>query len=211
MSCTKTFKGHLMGVTCLAYNQKKDILATGSDDTTWKLWTIPNGDLIMSGEGHSDWIGGISFNPKGNLLNDPSDPSIYNPIKPENRYQDLNNNGIQDANEPIITSQERRSYWFISPDEKYKISPRFGISFPISDKGVFHFSYGHFFQMPKFEYLYLNPDFDLSQSTGNTGVIGNADLNPEKTISAEIGVQQELNRNFVLNVTAYFRDIRELT
>ena len=151
------------------------------------------------------------FNPKGNLLNDPSDPSIYNPIKPENRYQDLNNNGIQDANEPIITSQERGSYWFISPDEKYKISPRFGISFPISDKGVFHFSYGHFFQMPKFEYLYLNPDFDLSQSTGNTGVIGNADLNPEKTISAEIGVQQELNRNFVLNVTAYFRDIRELT
>ena len=151
------------------------------------------------------------FNPKGNLLNDPSDPSIYNPIKPENRYEDLNENGILDANEPIITSQQRQLYWFKAPDEKYKISPRFGISFPISDKGVFHFSYGHFFQMPKFEYLYLNPDFDLSQSTGNTGVIGNADLNPEKTISAEIGVQQELNQNYVLNVTAYFRDIRELT
>ena len=151
------------------------------------------------------------FNPKGNLLNDPSDPSIYNPIKPENRYEDLNENGILDSNEPIITSQQRRLYWFTTPDEKYKISPRFGISFPISDKGAFHFSYGHFFQMPKFEYLYLNPDFDLSQSTGNTGVIGNADLNPEKTISAEIGVQQELNQNYVLNVTAYFRDIRELT
>ena len=151
------------------------------------------------------------FNPRGNLLNDPSDPSIYNPIKPENRYEDLNENGILDSNEPIITSQQRRLYWFTTPDEKYKISPRFGISFPISDKGAFHFSYGHFFQMPKFEYLYLNPDFDLSQSTGNTGVIGNADLNPEKTISAEIGVQQELNQNYVLNVTAYFRDIRELT
>lgn len=52
MSNVKTFKGHLMGVTCLAYNPKKDILATGSDDTTWKLWSIPSGDLIMSGEGH---------------------------------------------------------------------------------------------------------------------------------------------------------------
>lgn len=52
MNNMKTFKGHLMGVTCLSYNPKKDILATGSDDTTWKLWSIPNGDLIMSGEGH---------------------------------------------------------------------------------------------------------------------------------------------------------------
>jgi WD40 repeat protein len=68
LSSIKTFKGHLMGVTCLSYNPKKDILATGSDDTTWKLWSIPNGDLIMSGEGHQDWIGGVSFHPHGNYL-----------------------------------------------------------------------------------------------------------------------------------------------
>mmetsp|Transcript_10173 Transcript_10173/g.7173 ORF Transcript_10173/g.7173 Transcript_10173/m.7173 type:complete len:94 (+) Transcript_10173:1061-1342(+) len=64
----KTTKGHLMGVTSLSYNPKKDIVATGSDDTTWKLWSVPNGDLIMSGEGHQDWIGGICFHPKGNFL-----------------------------------------------------------------------------------------------------------------------------------------------
>ena len=52
MNPVKTNKGHLMGVTCLSYNPKKDILATGSDDTTWKLWSVPGGDLIMSGEGH---------------------------------------------------------------------------------------------------------------------------------------------------------------
>jgi WD40 repeat protein len=68
MSMLKTFKGHLMGVTCLSYNPKKNIVATGSDDTTWKLWSVPNGDLIMSGEGHTDWIGGVAFHPKGNYL-----------------------------------------------------------------------------------------------------------------------------------------------
>lgn len=68
LSVQKTFKGHLMGVTSLAYNPKKDILATGSDDTTWKLWSVPNGDLIMSGEGHLDWVGGVEFHPRGNLL-----------------------------------------------------------------------------------------------------------------------------------------------
>ena len=57
-----------MGVTSLSYNPKKDIIATGSDDTTWKLWSVPNGDLIMSGEGHVDWVGGVEFHPKGNLL-----------------------------------------------------------------------------------------------------------------------------------------------
>ena len=57
-----------MGVTSLAYNPRKDIAATGSDDTTWKLWSVPNGDLIMSGEGHIDWVGGVEFHPKGNLL-----------------------------------------------------------------------------------------------------------------------------------------------
>lgn len=68
LSCQKTFKGHLMGVTSLAYNPKKEILATGSDDTTWKLWSVPSGDLIMSGEGHLDWVGGVEFHPRGNLL-----------------------------------------------------------------------------------------------------------------------------------------------
>ena len=68
MNATKTVKGHLMGVTCIAYNPKRDIIATGSDDTTWKLFSVPSGDLIMSGEGHQDWIGGVSFHPKGNYL-----------------------------------------------------------------------------------------------------------------------------------------------
>ncbi len=57
-----------MGVTSVSFNPKKDILATGSDDTTWKLWSVPTGDLIMSGEGHLDWIGGVEFHPRGNLL-----------------------------------------------------------------------------------------------------------------------------------------------
>jgi len=68
MNCHKTFKGHLMGITSLAVNPKKEILATGSDDTTWKLWSIPSGDLIMSGEGHLDWVAGLEFHPRGNLL-----------------------------------------------------------------------------------------------------------------------------------------------
>jgi len=57
-----------MGVTSLRYNPKKDIIATGSDYTTWKLWSVPNSDLIMSGEDLIDWAGIVEFHPKDNLL-----------------------------------------------------------------------------------------------------------------------------------------------
>jgi sperm-associated antigen 16 protein len=68
LGLVKPIKGHLAGVSCVSYNPKKDIIATGSDDSTWKLWSVPTGDLIMSGEGHIDWIGGLDFHPKGHLL-----------------------------------------------------------------------------------------------------------------------------------------------
>lgn len=68
MTLLKTFKGHLMGVTGLSYNASKHILATASDDSTWKLWTIPNGELIMSGEGHQDWLGDCCFHPSNQFI-----------------------------------------------------------------------------------------------------------------------------------------------
>lgn len=151
------------------------------------------------------------FNPKGTILSDPSDPSIYNPIRAENRYKDLNENGIQDNGESNVTIKERQEYWYKNTTPKWEISPRLGVSFPFTERGVVHFSYGHFFQIPRFELLYENPDFDLEQGTGNVGVIGNADLRPEKTVSGELGLQQQLTNNIAIDVTGYFRDIRDLT
>ena len=64
----KTFKGHLMSVSNLALHPKKSILATASDDATWKMWDLPSGDLIMSGDGHKDWVAGVNFHPQGTHL-----------------------------------------------------------------------------------------------------------------------------------------------
>jgi outer membrane receptor for ferrienterochelin and colicin len=163
-------------------------------------------DLIINAGVRFDY-----FDPKVKIPIDPSDPSIYNPIRPENRYHDLNENGVQDDGEPAVNLLDRQAYWYKNTDAKWKISPRIGFSFPISDRGVFHFSYGHFFQIPRFELLYQNPDYDLGQGTGNVGVVGNPNLRPEKTISGELGLQQQLNHFITLDITGYFRDIRDLT
>ncbi|MGQ9561489.1 MAG: TonB-dependent receptor [Candidatus Oleimicrobiaceae bacterium] len=164
------------------------------------------------------------FEPDGVVLTDETDPSIYNPIKPQNRYHDwggdgqpnthdldgTEGNGIWDPGEPAVTLAERQQYWYKKASAKVQVSPRLGVSFPITDRGVIHFSYGHFFQIPRFERLYQNPDFELGTGTGNLGVIGNADLKPEQTVSGEIGLQQQLSDDLSLHVTGYFRDVRNL-
>jgi len=142
------------------------------------------------------------FQPDGVILNDDpdnntvDDPSIYNPIKPGNVSKTLD---------------QRRTYWYKKAKTKFQISPRFGAAFPITERGVVHFSYGHFFQVPRFEYLYQNPDFKIGLGTGNQGLIGNTDLSPEQTINAELGISQQLTEDLAVDMTAYIRDIRNLT
>lgn len=93
---------------------------------------------------------------------------------------------------------------------KLQVSPRFGISFPITDKGILHFSYGHFFQIPSFENLYYNSDYLVTQSSSLSNIIGNPDLDAQRTIMYELGLQQVLFTDIGLDFTVYYRDIRNL-
>jgi len=135
------------------------------------------------------------FNPNSFILSDPSDPDINNPIRPENKNASLS---------------DRQSYWYKDAKVKYQFSPRLGIAFPITDKGVIHFSYGHFFQLPSYELLYSNPNFKLADVSGNAGLVGNADLKPQKTVKGEIGLQQQIGDDIAVDVTMFFEDFRDL-
>ncbi len=90
---------------------------------------------------------------------------------------------------------------------KVTVSPRLGISFPITDQGIIHFSYGHFFQLPPYRYLYTNPEFE---DIAAAPVYGNANLNPEKTVTYEVGLQQQLNESLAFNITGFYKDVRDL-
>jgi outer membrane receptor protein involved in Fe transport len=93
---------------------------------------------------------------------------------------------------------------------KVQISPRLGISFPITDQGIIHFSYGHFFQIPDFQYLYYNSDYLVTASSGLSNIIGNPDLEAERRVMYEVGLQQVLFNTLALNFTVYYSDIRNL-
>ncbi|WP_169332186.1 TonB-dependent receptor [Gracilimonas tropica] len=92
---------------------------------------------------------------------------------------------------------------------KWQLSPRIGFAFPISDNGVIHASYGQFFQIPEYSRLYENPEFEV-QSSNFTQFIGNAGLDAQRSNTYEIGLQQQIGDYVGIDVTAYYRDIREL-
>lgn len=92
---------------------------------------------------------------------------------------------------------------------KQTVSPRIGVSYPITERGIIHFSYGHFFQMPQLRRLYENPDFKFNPGTTGT-TFGNPNLDPQKTVTYEFGLQQQLTENLAFNVTGFYKDIRDL-
>lgn len=151
------------------------------------------------------------FNSKGQLPVDPQDPNAFNPAKDENRV-DLNGDGVKSDLEQLDPSvlSARLARWYKKATAKSSISPRLGISYPITDRGVLHFSYGHFLQIPSFIHLYQNPGFKvLPTQSGVQGVYGNPDLEPQKTVMYEIGLQQQLTNNLSFDVTGFYRDIRD--
>jgi outer membrane receptor protein involved in Fe transport len=91
---------------------------------------------------------------------------------------------------------------------RYKISPRIGLAHPISSTTVFHFAYGHFFQIPRYYDLYRNDG--LQDILANDALVGNPGLEPEETVAFEAGIKQQLGMDYALDVTAYYKDIRNL-
>jgi len=170
-------------------------------------------DLIMNIGLRFDY-----FDPNYVVPVDPTDPDIYNPYSSEFKgpnwdqkyYNSLPSQAEKDAYTAAnaYTPEQRRDMMHKKVKAKMQISPRIGIAYPISDKGVIHFSYGHFFQMPSASYLYSRPDFKLSVGSGNM-LFGNADLNAEKTVQYEIGLQQQLGENVGIDVTLFYKDIRD--
>ena len=92
-------------------------------------------------------------------------------------------------------------------DISYQVSPRVGVSYPISDRDKLHFSYGHFFQVPPLTYLYRSTQLEL---TGAYPIMGNPDLIPQRTVQYEIGVEHLFTDDLKAKVSAYFKDIRDL-
>lgn len=133
------------------------------------------------------------FDSRGNILVDPTDPNINLPLRAELEK---------------LSYAEKEPYFYKNASAKWSLGPRFGIAYPISDKGVLHFSYGQFLQVPSFQYLFNRGPYYVPNTGSGYGPYGNPDLKPQQTIMYEIGFKQEFFDEFSLDLTGFYRDIR---
>ena len=135
------------------------------------------------------------YNPDGVLPADPLDPLELNPDGTFKLDKDVYKVGI-----PIIKNP-------VEASTKQMLAPRLGISFPVTDRAKLHFTYGHYYQIPRGDDLYENLNFDVRGAIRRKG---NPDLEPEKTIAYEVGIAQQFTDDLTADITGFTKDIDNL-
>jgi outer membrane receptor protein involved in Fe transport len=92
-----------------------------------------------------------------------------------------------------------------------RLQPRVGVSFPVSTTTVFHLNYGTFMQRPSFQnVLGTTQSMPPVPTSPSVSTLGNPRLKPQVTNQYDIGVMQGLGQGFTLDVSGYYKDIKDL-
>ena len=135
------------------------------------------------------------YNPDGISPADPLDPLELNDDGTIKLDKETYKVGLPIIKDPVQASV------------KHMISPRLGISYPITDRTKLHFTYGHYYQIPRGDDLYENLSFDMRGAIRRRG---NPDLNPEKTIAYEVGIIRQFTDDLTVDLTGFTKDIDQL-
>lgn len=120
-------------------------------------------------------------------------------------------NTLKKEDIPPIVEQEYNAYLDDNPripftDYHFKahFSPRVGISYPITDRDKFFFSYGHFSQLPDRKFVCSKLG---RRATSTYELVGNPNLNQTITVAYELGLEHLFGEHTKLVTTAYYKDI----
>ncbi|MEW6508017.1 MAG: TonB-dependent receptor [Bacteroidota bacterium] len=131
-------------------------------------------------------------------------------------YFDIDNLKMIDPTRPDLSIVKADNTLIESGWEKVPafsaVSPRIGISFPVTERTVFHAQYGKFVQQPNLNESYVGYDYLAYQLT--TGFffanMRGLDLRPTRTTNYELGFTQQIADFLSFDITAYYKDIKDL-
>jgi len=106
--------------------------------------------------------------------------------------------------EDMTTEFEEKTTGLLGRRWKMRLSPRLGLSFPVTERDKFFFNYGHFSQWPRFAYVY--PQLEAQTAT-EVQLLGNPNLDPKVTVEYETGIQHEFGGLWSMGLTFFNRDI----
>ena len=94
---------------------------------------------------------------------------------------------------------------FESAKPQVALSPRLGISHPITENSKLYFNYGHFRSEPSSNYRFrIQREYN-----GQVTSLGNSNLMQEKTVAYELGYSHSLFNKYLLNISAYYKDVTD--
>ncbi|MFC1729681.1 TonB-dependent receptor domain-containing protein [candidate division KSB1 bacterium] len=108
-----------------------------------------------------------------------------------------------DPNQDNISSNAFEDY-----EPQTTAMPRVAFSFPISDEALFFAHYDVITKRPTTG-LRLDPTDYLFIGNSGTNLIANPNLKPEKTVDYELGFQQKLSPTSAMQISAYYREMRD--
>ncbi len=110
-------------------------------------------------------------------------------------------------NQTLLDEYEGDSRSFIGGNRvKTSFSPRFQVSHPVTDRSHLFFNYGHFSQRPNYLYVYSKIS---SVSSEDFPLIGNLNLNPQRTIRYELGARHQIRNDLAVDFSVFYNDIYE--
>jgi hypothetical protein len=102
----------------------------------------------------------------------------------------------------------------VAATRKVSLSPRLGVSYPVTRDAALFFAYGHFCQMPPLSDIFQRADYrvlaELQASASDYNVMGNPDVKPEETVQYQFGYKQAVTEWLGVDVNLFYKDIRNL-
>ena len=86
----------------------------------------------------------------------------------------------------------------------FTVSPRLGVSFPITEYSKLYFNYGHFRSLPDPNNLFLLREFT---ETGQISRVADPNNPLPKTVAYELGYEQSLFDQLLIRMAGYYKDV----
>jgi len=93
---------------------------------------------------------------------------------------------------------------FAKSTNKFQVSPRINVTYPITDQSFFRITYGLFFEMPLLTYMYDNFGTEVLRA-GN--ILGNPNLDAQRTNKYEVNYTQQINDEIKLSTSVFYDDV----
>lgn len=87
------------------------------------------------------------------------------------------------------------------------VSPRLGVSHPITDRDVLRFAYNYQNQLPQMQFIFTSKTPADANVSDQTVTVGNTILEPQITVTYEVGLSHQLADDYVLDMTAYYKNL----